>query len=593
MQLVAYGAQDVYLTGSPQITYFKVVYRRHTNFSIECIEVPIENGNFGNHCDVQILRNGDLANKMYLKTTLPALSINMAYIHNVGHALIRNIECTIGGSRIDKHCGLLYDVWYQLTHKNEKEDGYNKMIGNVPELTDLFTYLAPNMSRSEYTIYVPIQFWFNRNVGLSLPLIALQYHEVRFFIEFEKLSNLINTDPGSIIPSDYKLSNTSLLVDYIYLDQEERRRMAQVGHEYLIEQVQTNDVESIIGSSQKFLLNFNHPCKEIVWATRCSLYNRPNIFLTMYNGNVQETLDYAALNICQKMLSYLTPAEELANLYTLNDGWHKLTDLMGEDPTIPANTTREYIIDNNSYSLPRMHLIVKNNTNANQTFNTYNTFYINDKYFEYDNKYLSRSIKEVTYGFSIEEDIDTNIKIRPKAYAGWQSDKLLMNIKHILKIEDVSIPVDYFTVPTTYNQIYNNNLLITQPFNYGLDLAGNGNLVSTAKIQLNGHDRFETQSGNYFNYVQPFQHHTRTPPGGIYCYSFGLLPEQHQPSGTCNLSRIDTAILLLTFADNLRSRNSGLMQVSNIIKNSQLLICVGVYNVLRIMSGMSGVAYAN
>ncbi len=174
MQLVAYGAQDVYLTGSPQITYFKVVYRRHTNFSIECIDITFENGNFGNTCDIQILRNGDLVNKMYLKTTLPALPINCAYVSNVGHALIKNIECSIGGSRIDRHCGLLYDIWQKLTRPNEKDDGYNKMIGNVHELTNIYSYLNGHSARSPYTIYVPIQFWFNRNVGLALPMIALQ-----------------------------------------------------------------------------------------------------------------------------------------------------------------------------------------------------------------------------------------------------------------------------------------------------------------------------------------------------------------------------------------------------------------------------------
>ena len=179
MQLVAYGAQDVYLTGNPQITFFKVVYRRHTNFSMECIEQPLDSARFGGRYTVQVLRNGDLAGRMYLKVTLPSLVVQnvpdyvgrciddrqgaVAWIRRVGHALINNIECTVGGSQVDKHWGTWYDLWYELTHTEEQTRGYNKLIGDVPELTVLDNNLP------EYTLYVPLQFWFNRNTGLALP----------------------------------------------------------------------------------------------------------------------------------------------------------------------------------------------------------------------------------------------------------------------------------------------------------------------------------------------------------------------------------------------------------------------------------------
>ena len=171
MQLVAYGAQDVYLTGNPQITFFKVVYRRHTNFSIECIETPIEGGNFGSNSSVQILRNGDMVNKMYIKTTLPSLPNNYIYVKKIGYAIIKNIECLIGGSRIDKHFGILFDIWHELTRTKEQQNGLDKMIGNIPEIYNPAnapgnngiypsTNYAPSIINRK--IYLPLIFWFNK-----------------------------------------------------------------------------------------------------------------------------------------------------------------------------------------------------------------------------------------------------------------------------------------------------------------------------------------------------------------------------------------------------------------------------------------------
>jgi hypothetical protein len=207
MQLVAYGAQDVYLTGNAQITYFKVVYRRHTNFSMECIEHPIDSARFGGRHTVQVLRNGDLATRMYLRVVLPKITganltysaedfsnTRVAWVRRVGHALVKNIQLTIGGSEIDKVWGTWLDLWYELTHTSEQERGYRAMIGDVDELVvpkGLLTTSTTEVVLPEYTLYIPLQFWFNRNTGLALPLIALQYHEVRLNIELEEITKLI------------------------------------------------------------------------------------------------------------------------------------------------------------------------------------------------------------------------------------------------------------------------------------------------------------------------------------------------------------------------------------------------------------------
>lgn len=531
-----------------------------------------------------------MANKMYIKTTLPSLE-NYYWCKKVGFALIKNIECTIGGSRIDKHFGLLYDIWYELTRTKEQQNGLDKMIGNVPELNN-YNYIKNkyNVDTPEYTLYIPLQFWFNRNVGLSLPLIALQYHEVRFNIEFEKLENLscifVNVEGIGFSPSyDPKLKNTSILTDYIYLDQEERRRMAQVGHEYLIEQVQINNTESIIGNKQKFLLDFNHPCKEVIWVTRNNMYNKENNFITDYFGSEEETLKIAGDVIITSMINVLTDEEDSSGLYTSDDGWYKILDYIDGSGTISANTSQLFVISESSDIICKLNITITNNSDSVVNINTIDKIYINNKLYNYDSKYLSDYIDEISF----EIEIDHN------GSAGIRLPNNLNYFNHKLKLEDVSIPHEKFIFPSNLPNFFRNNYFsINQHFNYGLDLAGNGNLVETAKLQLNGQDRFDKQDGSYFNYVQPSQHHTNTPSGGIYCYSFGLNPEQHQPSGTCNLSRIDTALLILTFKDTLRSRfKDSLMQNNDVINGGELFICAINYNVLRVMSGMCGVAYAN
>ena len=255
MQLVAYGAQDIYLTGNPQITFFKVVYRRHTNFSMEAIEQTI-NGTLAasSRSTVTISRNGDLMSKVYLEVDTG--TVNKA---NYGHSMIDSVELEIGGQRIDKQHGHWMETWAELSQENSSGVVATSATGMVATGADNGTYAtkfqklaaAGGVSAAGVdlgVIYVPLQFWFCRNPGLALPLIALQYHEVKLIMS-------LSSDYGS------GTSGVKVLVDYIYLDTDERRRFAQVSHEYLIEQVQhqTNST----GTS--FELNFNHPVKELIW----------------------------------------------------------------------------------------------------------------------------------------------------------------------------------------------------------------------------------------------------------------------------------------------------------------------------------------
>jgi hypothetical protein len=271
MQLVAYGAQDIYLTGNPQITFFKVVYRRHTNFSMESIEQTI-NGSVGPSSRVTstISRNGDLVYRLFYEVVgdaaagvaLTGGTVTSATggTANIGSAIFDNVEIEIGGQRIDRQTGQWMNVWASLCEENSarlRADQFGKggtlfqeltQMGGTVTHASLVDYDSAGAGVIKVDCKVPLQFWFCRNPGLALPLIALQYHEVKVVTAF---SSLMVAGSG-----------TKLWADYIYLDTDERRRFAQVSHEYLIEQVQYQAGSS---SSVSTELNFNHPVKELIW----------------------------------------------------------------------------------------------------------------------------------------------------------------------------------------------------------------------------------------------------------------------------------------------------------------------------------------
>ncbi len=265
MQLVAYGAQDIYLTGNPTITYFKVVYRRHTNFAMESIQQTYSGmPGFGRTISALLSRNGDLIHGLLLEITVPALT-NGAWIHDVGNFLLKQVDIEIGGQLIDRHYADWLEMWSQLTVSSDKRLGYNAMIGQgLVSSTGAYLGLQANGNHDRQTLMVPLQFWFCRNVGLALPLIALQYHEVKLNITFANLSDVIarGTTTGDL--------TCDIFADYIYLDTDERRRFAQVSHEYLIEQVQFNGDEPYGENSNviNYPLSFNHPVKELIWACK-------------------------------------------------------------------------------------------------------------------------------------------------------------------------------------------------------------------------------------------------------------------------------------------------------------------------------------
>jgi hypothetical protein len=566
LQIASFGSQDIFLTGNPEITYFKYVYRRYTNFSMETLEeFPDGIVNFNEKINFTLSKNADLAHKVYLKIELPKVDLikvlntndvntaknnyedsktnwnnlnkysnyiigaynlvyaelqpinadplaiynkleayfindidyndyqtvvntikpniitntdirtkvativngiqsrdtkiqeisktieeikkylenknyiyyeynpnlpkkypnqdndeppsvlytkeqyltistpryNFAWINNLGHYIIKQINIEIGGTVIDRHYNDWINIWYELTKSTFKIETYNKMIGNIPELT---TY--NNQLKSAYTLYLPLSFWFNQYNGISLPLVCLKYQDVKINIEFNELINCIRCDYKNInIENLIKLSNVSLYVDYIYLDQIERKKFAYGIHEYIIPQIQTEIFRDNTNSEITCAFNTMYPTKEMIW-------------------------------VVQK--------------------------------------------------------------NINRSYNTLDTY-----------------INWANYNFP--------------------------------------------------------------------DALFNGNPVKNAYIELSGYERFKKIDGNYFNYVQPYEFHSSTPSDGINVYSFSLKPEDNQPSGSCNMTRHEAKNLRIELTDEFMQQLGANNYVVKIYSLN--------YNILRFMGGLSSLAF--
>tara|TARA_B110000879_G_scaffold210952_1_gene302253 strand:- start:855 stop:2369 length:1515 start_codon:yes stop_codon:yes gene_type:complete len=499
MQLVAYGAQDVYLTGEPQITFFKVVYRRHTNFSVEPIVQTFSgSSDFGRTVTCNINRNGDLISKMYVVVDLDAHDTEVAtnkwgYVSRLGHALIEHVKVEIGGSKIDEHYGDWLNIWHELSRNSNLDRGYDRMIGNTAEMKALTT------AHGETRMYIPLQFWFNRNNGLALPLIALQYHDVRMTIKFRDASGCVNYSGAAPSP---QMKDATLLIDYIYLDTEERKRFAQAQHEYLIEQLQFTGSESVPSTNNKYRLNFNHPSKFLTWAIQDSDFRNKEFLDWAHDGDWE-----AALNRAAKKIWVAT--------HTIDDG---SDDTLSLAEALGATYTGTGV----------------GGTDAVQ-----------------------------------DNGVGAEIVAIPTTLAPAADGSDIQLVSHNLTIADLATVVAGVATVT-----------VNDHFNYGSSVDSTSNPVKSSRLQLNGHERFTERDGNYFNYVQPYQHFSNTPADGVNVYSFALEPEKHQPSGTCNFSRIDNTTL-----------NVNLKQASG--ANSVINIYTVNYNVLRVMSGMAGVAYSN
>jgi hypothetical protein len=638
MQLVAYGAQDVYLTGNPQITFWKVTYRRHTNFAMESIEQTFNGqADFGRRVTCTVSRNGDLAYRTYLQVTLPEINQGMnpkfgqnsingksvdppwdqgvyaRWLDFPGEQLISQVEVEIGGQRIDRQYGDWMHIWNQLTLSAEQERGYYKMVGNTTQLTyvtdPLFSAVdgpctadaprqvcAPRNALPETTLYVPFQFWYCRNPGLALPLIALQYHEVRINLDLrpideclwamDRLKNDLRYDGhgntshakdtewvsaqpyrnlgegcGKKVPTAYAQSivAASLYVDYVFLDTDERRRMAQNPHEYLIEQLQFTGDESVGSSSNKIKLNFNHPCKELIWVVQpdenvdyCASFDCNQHLFNVFGAQPFNYTD--AIDALPNAFHAFGTEESLTGGHMDGEGFITNGGLFqqvgpggpaGQDEIVVVGGAAEQVYSNTGINVPS---------------------------FERDGSRGSRGNYPVPDGEEPGGSAPGELNLggqsdRPNVNQGWDDRYTAGDIN--------GYQGTGHHYPAVLAGVSDAGTFVLSETALTMHCWGE-NPVVTAKLQLNGQDRFSEREGTYFDLVQPYQHHTRNPDTGINVYSFALRPEEHQPSGTCNFSRIDNATLQLILSNATVEGT----------KTAKVRVYATNYNVLRIMSGM-------
>ena len=601
MQLVAYGAQDIYLTGNPQITFFKVVYRRHTNFSMETINQNISGQSFigidniNNKATVTISRNGDLVTGVFI--TAKQKDVNNT-VGLCGDNIVEDVEIEIGGQRIDKHYKEWNQIWDELTIPSSKADGYKYMTGSSN--SDL---VIGSQTNQDIIIY-PLKFWFCRNPGLALPLIALQYHDVQLkftwgigLYDSSKDNNLTRTSQSLT-----EQHSVEVWADYVYLDTDERRRFSQVSHEYLIEQLQIQKEKDV--SSETFKLNLEHPIKELIWTTPQStpitnqkikmsinghdrFYEREKEYFTLEQPykyhtsipgyNIKENESPVLLNrsIFSKEYTYQTTNNTTfsGNLEEVDGDNTFLNKRLPDNPTSTSTLTD----DDNVFLF----------VSGGDTPNTDMDFKIGDivrvNYIKVVD--TSRTVQEETNTVSFSYDYDNNgtpatqvsqrkIALKPidehnhtDANGAAANNLTDTHVDHL----DMTVDYDDTTIENivrnlTVLKVLKSTTLIENKTLYQITFNDNMGVTAAPNHRVS----FEIIAR-----VQNPVSRCSQLKKDIYVYSFCLEPEEHQPSGSCNFSRIDSAKLLFNPA----------ASVSNIYAVN--------YNVLRIMSGMGGLAYSS
>jgi hypothetical protein len=518
MQLVAYGSQDIYLTGNPQITFFKIVYRRHTNFSMECIQQTINgvstlSDTLTTNGDIIVSRNGDLLSQIYVRCdqdTTSGIS---------GDYLVEEVEIEIGGQRIDKQFREWNQIWTELSTPESKSDGFKYLTGGFSNNLSSGG-LALTGGTSQQSIMYPLQFWFCRNIGLALPLIALQYHEVKIKFTWGSgaaADGLSRSGGAAVTPT------VEVWADYVYLDTDERRRFAQVSHEYLIEQLQ---LQSEGSSRTTYKINFDHPTKELIWtvppsSTEASTIITQQMKLEMNGHDRFAFQDREYFQIKQPYIYHtsipgynIKEKEQLEVIQPIIIAYRDAGTATGTAVTTLHNTVSATSGTKTIFTL----LIGTNFIPAVTSSN-----------FPKVGDLLRFEIKDADEAAATRQrNITAQVSSVASQTSGW-------NIGLVVE-DDQDAIATAFIVTTTADDLISISII--------------------ARTQ-NPKSRCSQLARD------------------IFVYSFALNPEDHQPSGTCNFSKIESAKILLSSAGT----------ISNIYAVN--------YNVLRIMSGMGGLAYAS
>jgi hypothetical protein len=535
LQLVAYGAQDAYITGNPHITFWKVLYKRHTNFAIEAMRVNFTGAPaYGQRLVAVVNRNADLVWKTYVEVSLPDMTspaVDPVWTsgaqRRIGYLLLKKIEVEIGGQIIDTHYGEWLYLWETLTADYDTSVKLDSMVGGSLGGTSTAALACrgrPNV------LYVPLQFWFNRNPGLALPLIALQYHEVRFNITLGDSTDLVASTnfsnlngAASALPAPRDMA---LYLDYIYLDVDERRRFAQESHEYLIDQIQYTGQQTITTSSARIDLTLNHPVKELVWVFQDARKTDCGSDLTISTGYTQPFSYNDIVNRCRIQLNGQDRFDE------------RFGDYFWKVQPYQHHTGGAFWPTKNAQSL------------ANALS-------------------VSGSPTALTGSFTLDDA--TSVTHTFALTSGTISPGMVLNG---VAATDLIITAVTWATATT-------GTITTASFNSTASEYTSS--YPTALTYRTAGTQPVTSTGTLTTLAQTFE--TANP---INVYSFAISPEEHQPSGTCNFSRIDNATLVF---DSVASGVAGTFPSKNYPYNFRIYAVN--YNIFRIMSGMGGLAYSN
>ena len=481
LELVAKGSQDIFLTGNPSVTFFKSIYKKHTNFSFESVQQSmVGDQNFGKLLNCKIERKGDLLSGITLEIDLPLIESEnqeiagttkyLEWIDSIGHYIIEEVSINVGEQEIDKQYGEWMEIWNELTLNEEHSSGYKQMVGKTG-----------TRIKDKTTLIIPLQFWFCRNIGLALPLIALQYHEIKLFLKLRNFEDLWHQDIASFNVS----RNTTGVIE--------------------------------IKDSN---LNFedNLPAKHysgisIIW---------------------KDDMEENKISIVNDALEFVDNNKKLkleGNSYT---------EKTGEIYIIKFKPIKPEKIEDIRIFCDYIYLDVA------------------------ERKYFAKN----SHNYLIEQVQFNGVDDYKKGTITLKSD---LEFNHPCK---EIIWVNQLKINNKLNQLnnYSNGVIVNDNMN-------NNDTIEDAILMVNGQDRFIKRKGKYFRLLVPYQRHTRTPDKYIYVYSFALNPEQIQPSGSCNFSRLDNSELLIN--------------MTNDTQDSQLRVYATNYNILKIINGMGGLAYSN
>ena len=502
LQLVAQGNENLYLTFNPQITFFKNVYKRHTNFSFESVKQNFNSKpDFNKKITCTIGKNADLLHKIFLLVTIPKINLpkqsldlpelnKCAWVQNLGWHLIKSVEIEIGGYVIDRHYGDWLYIWSILSNDKNNNRSLDRMIGNVPELTEF------SSNKDEYLLHIPLSFWFCKNPGLSLPIVALEFSDVKINVEFASINDVLILSPSH------------------YIDIENNFVHFKPG-DILFQQI----------GNKKNLIKFFY------------FENRDdNIHRLYYNKiNSNPILSYSSSNVNLKAK-------------------YKIYSLDGTYNVDPKQDVNEII-----------------HINKQGNFEKINSLTLKDAYLLVDYIFLDVDERIKYIKSSHEYLIDVLI---------YDNDRTITN--NFAKLNfGYSQPCKEFIFRAQMDYLVNNNVL--QKSNYCLDYNQQSEIINNVQIIMNGIERVSSRKSSYFNNIQSYQHHSNKAINGLYLYSFSIFPENSsQPSGSCNLSKMDEIVI-----------NLGVDKEINYLNPAKFRLYGLCMNVLRIIDGQGGLAFSN